>query len=288
MRRCPPISAVVLRRAVTTLVVMAILPKTSLPAAEHPSADRSSPLPLRVLTYNIHHGAGTDGRIDLPRIAATMRAAKPDLVALQEVDCVVQRSGLVDQASELARLTGMQMVFGGNLALGEGAYGNAVLSRLPIKEHRNHALPRFDEGEQRGVLEVVLEWPSGGTIRVLATHLDHRHADRERVASAAEINRLARQHAGQPMLLAGDLNATPRSNTLRVLRKQWRSSPPVPTVPVDRPTRQIDYVLVSPPARWRFRETRVLEESVASDHRALLAVLELAAEASQSPNSRGP
>ena len=42
------------------------------------------PSRLRVLTYNIHHGEGTDGQFDLGRIAEVMLSAQPDLVALQE------------------------------------------------------------------------------------------------------------------------------------------------------------------------------------------------------------
>ena len=39
--------------------------------------------------------------------------------------------------------------------------------------------------------------------------------------------------------------------------------------------RQIDFVLVRPRERWRLVECRVLSEAVASDHRAILSVLEL-------------
>jgi len=67
---------------------------------------------IRVLSYNIHHGEGTDGKLDLARIAKVIEAAKPDLVALQEVDVEAQRSGKVDQAQELSRLTRLHVAFG--------------------------------------------------------------------------------------------------------------------------------------------------------------------------------
>ena len=41
---------------------------------------------LRVLSYNIHHAAGTDGKLDLTRIANVINSVKPDVVSLQEVD----------------------------------------------------------------------------------------------------------------------------------------------------------------------------------------------------------
>lgn len=240
------------------------------------TADRS--LRLRVLTYNIHHGEGIDGRLDLERIARVIRSAEPDLVALQEVDNRTTRTGQVDQPAELARLTGMHVAFGGNLDYQGGKYGNAVLSRYPIARQRNHLLPRLDEGEQRGVLEVEIELPRGHPrLLLLATHLDHRRGDRERIASAKVIKELIGKAADRPAILAGDLNDVPQSPTLAEFSKLWQNSnkEPLPTIPVREPGRQIDYVLFRPAERWKVIETRVLDEPVASDHRPLLAILEL-------------
>ena len=232
---------------------------------------------LGVVSYNIHHGEGVDRKLDLRRIADVIKSVNPDVVALQEVDKGTQRTNRVDQPAELARLTGMKIVFGGNIRYQGGDYGNAVLSRLPIKAHRNHLLPLFDDGEQRGVLEVEVEVPNGGGMLLLATHLDHRAGDRERLASAAAINKLAAARAGQPAVLAGDLNDLPGSKTLRRLGTMWTQANEkvLPTVPVNQPTRQIDFILFRPAERWKVIEIRVLDEAVASDHRAIFAVLEL-------------
>src|SRR6186997_642124 len=67
---------------------------------------------LRVLTYNIHHGEGTDGIVDLPRLAHIVKSVQPDLVALQEVDLGTERASGVDQLHVLAQLTGMRAQFG--------------------------------------------------------------------------------------------------------------------------------------------------------------------------------
>lgn len=244
-------------------------------------ARTETPGRLRLLTYNIHHGEGVDGKLDLERIAAVIRSVEPDVVALQEVDRKATRSKSVDQPAELAKLTQMHVVFGDNIPLQGGQYGNAVLSRFPIRTSRNHKLPNFDAGEQRGVLDVELDWPAGapveGRLRLLATHFDHRTNDRERIASVWMINEFIRTSPLQPTLLMGDLNATPDSGTLKELHPRWTRSndQPAPTIPVDKPTHQIDYVLYRPAARWTAIETRVLDEAVASDHRAVLAVLNL-------------
>ena len=81
-----------------------------------------------------------------------------------------------------------------------------------------------------------------------------------------------------PAVLAGDLNAPPDDLVVGTLMQQWANStkgPGFATIPVDKPKRQIDYVLYRPAKRWAVVETKVLEEAVASDHRALLAVLKL-------------
>ncbi len=258
---------------VTTLRALAVVLPTLLIVTVSGGAE---PIQLRVLSYNIHHGEGIDGRVDLERIAKVIVAARADLVALQEVDCKASRSGSIDQPAELARLTGLHVAFGGNIDLQGGRYGNAVLSRYPIVNHENHLLPRFDDGEQRGVLIASLRIPGlNEPLLLLATHFDHRSEDRERIASARAIDDL---FPGDPIaLLAGDLNDDTASATLQLLETKWSRTnrDPLPTVPVDHPTRQIDFVLYRPVDRWKVLKTRTLEEAVASDHRAILAELSL-------------
>ncbi|MEY3457873.1 MAG: hypothetical protein RL215_1030 [Planctomycetota bacterium] len=242
-------------------------------------ADGADPLRLRVLCYNIHHAEGVDGRLDVARIADVVRSVDPDLVALQEVDQNVKRTKVVDQPAELGRLANLQVVFGGNIELQGGRYGNAVLSRFPIVQHRNHLLPNIDNSEQRGVLEAEIRIPgTNKPLLLLATHLDFRTDQRERLASAEVINKLMAARPDQAALLAGDLNATPDSSTLQLLEKVWvrANATPMATVPVDRPQQQIDFILYHPRDRWRVVEFKVLDEPIASDHRAIFAVLELA------------
>lgn len=241
------------------------------------ASDSAEPIRLRVLSYNIHHGEGVDRQLDLDRIARVVTSAKPDLVALQEVDQRVQRTNSVDQPARLAELTGLAIAFGANIDLQGGHYGNAVLSRHAIVATSNHSLPNVDQGEQRGLLAVEVKIPEAGkTLLLLATHLDHRRDDRERVESAKMINQLVAEQRG-PVILAGDLNDVVGSETLRQLELDWQraNEQPLATIPVGEPSRQIDFILFRPAERWRVIEVKVLEEAVASDHRAILAVLEL-------------
>jgi endonuclease/exonuclease/phosphatase family metal-dependent hydrolase len=243
------------------------------------------PEQVRVLTYNIHHGEGTDGKFDLPRIASVIQRGSPDIVALEEVDQGTARASGIDQAAELARLTGMEVVFGRNIDFEGGGYGTAVLSKLPVKAASSEKIPSFYEGtdehpEQRGVQVVELGPPGEPGIVFLCTHLDYRPDDRERMASAELINGLAAKYADRLMLLAGDLNATPESRVIGELEKRWaiargeaKPQGALFTYPSDAPAKHIDYVLYRPVDAWQVVDVRVLDEPVASDHRPLLAVL---------------
>ena len=111
-------------------------------AAAEPQSPR-----LRVLTYNIHHGEGMDRLFDYERLARIIRDAKPDLVALQEVDNATERSQGVDQATRLGELTKMHAAFGRAMYYSGGQYGEAVLSRFPIIDSRARVLP-FRYGQE--------------------------------------------------------------------------------------------------------------------------------------------
>jgi endonuclease/exonuclease/phosphatase family metal-dependent hydrolase len=233
--------------------------------------------PVRVLSYNIHHAEGMDGKIDLPRIAAIIMSVDPDVVALQEVDIRTHRSGGVDQLLELAKLTGMQPVYGRTIPHQGGLYGNAVLSRLPVNGFANHPLPGK---EPRGVIQAIfdpLPAASGAAFDFLGTHLDLNEPDR--LAAVARINETVSERPdGRPMILAGDMNAVPGSKPIEALLRDWtlaQGAQPMLTSPSSNPRRQIDYIFVRPASRWRVVETRVLDEPVASDHRPVFAVLEL-------------
>ncbi len=84
---------------------------------QQPSESRPSSDKLRVLSYNIHHGEGVDGKLDLERIAKVILSVEPDIVSLQEVDRNVPRSKGVDQPAELAKLTKMNAIFEKNIDL---------------------------------------------------------------------------------------------------------------------------------------------------------------------------
>ena len=178
-------------------------------------------LRLRILSYNIHHAEGVDGKLDVPRIAQVILSVEPDLVALQEVDKNTTRTGKVNQDIELANLTKMKSVFGSNITFQGGQYGNAILSKFPIIKNKNFLLPNVDSGEQRGLLRSQIQISNKENILFFSTHLDHRRSDTERLASAEAINQIISLNNKPPAILAGDFNDVPESPTLKELGKLW-------------------------------------------------------------------
>jgi endonuclease/exonuclease/phosphatase family metal-dependent hydrolase len=174
------------------------------------------PRPLRVATFNIHHGVGLDGLLDLERIAATVDSTGAEVVGLQEVDVHFgMRSNFVDQANWLADRLGMYVVFGANLDFDpltpdapRRQYGTAILSAHRIRAWTNTLLPRPEGGEQRGLLEAHIR-VRGFPVRVFNTHLQH-NSQVERLAQIAAIRDVL-AGTDESVVMLGDLNATPES-----------------------------------------------------------------------------
>src|SRR5688500_16015524 len=101
--------------------------------------------PVKVLSWNLHHGAGLDGKINLTRIADFIKKQEADVVVLQEIDHRCKRSGNVDQAAELAKLTGLHGTFGAAMPYDGGQYGLAILSKHPIGKTEVIRLPGSGE-----------------------------------------------------------------------------------------------------------------------------------------------
>jgi len=238
-------------------------------AAPQPAAARQDT--LRIVVYNIHHGEGMDGRVDLERIAALIHSHDPDLVALQEIDSSTERTGRVAQAETLGRLTGLTPVFGAFMPYQGGQYGMAVLSRLPIIESRNLRLP--DGDEPRTAVAIRVRTPSGHDLEFIGIHFYRTESER-----LAQANRLLEYIAEDtvPVILAGDFNSTPGTAVMSVLERRFTvidKGADHFTFPSENAEREIDFVLLSPASKFEALEHYPLNEPIASDHRPLFARL---------------
>lgn len=216
---------------------------------------------LHVGTFNIRHGRGLDGRVDLDRSAAVIRSLDADVIALQEVDRFLERSGHEDQAAVLARLTGYEIGFWPTIENPGSAYGIALAARVPL--HSEYLpLPRLEREEPRGVVVAASEG-----VMFLATHLSPLlPARRIQIQTLADRVRAT----DGPVVVMGDLNATRRELgplfAAGLGRPGWRPL----TSPARFPVRQIDHLLAGGGARVLERHTI---RSRASDHLPVVALV---------------
>ncbi|NQU48756.1 MAG: endonuclease/exonuclease/phosphatase family protein [Planctomycetes bacterium] len=230
-----------------------------------------------VLSYNIHHGEGNDGVFDLQRLADVIRDSNADLVALQEVDVKTDRASGVDQAAELARLTGMHYAFGRAIHFSNGEYGDAVLSRWPIEVEERLPLPAAPNHEKRVAVAVTVSFPSTQQkLRFVSTHLDHTQDPADRVAQAKALCGMLFP-SSTPTIVVGDLNAQPGSAPIAVFEQHLQSAAPVGlmTFPADKPIKQIDWIFLSAEHDWEVHKVTTIDEKIASDHLSLLAEISL-------------
>ncbi|QTE22723.1 endonuclease/exonuclease/phosphatase family protein [Polaribacter cellanae] len=233
---------------------------------------------VKVLSFNILHGATTNGSFDLDIIANVIKKADADFVSLQEVDFKTNRAKKYDLPTELGYRTKMASVFGRAMFYDGGEYGEGVLSKSSFLSTRNIALPYSKENEPRAALEVTTVLKSGDTISFIGTHLDHLKDNTDRVLQAKAINKTFRNNK-YPTILSGDLNDTPHSNSINILESFWKASynkqNPLLTFPSNKPIKKIDYVLFYPRNRWKIVSKETICDTIASDHCAYLVALEL-------------
>ncbi len=244
---------------------------------------------VRVLSYNIHRAIGVDRRFRLDRIATILEHHDADLVLLQEVDQGVPRSRRLDLAHELAAaLDYPHLAVGHNVQLRTGRYGNATLSRHPIRKHRNIDLTI---GRLRGRgcqhTRLVVTGPRGARRRLDAFNLHlglsalERRRQVERLFRARELAGLGRR---TPCIIAGDYNdwrsqLSPfflDDHSFRSATRTGHRNRPFATYPSFFPQGALDRIFF----RGRMRLIGVLRSwhrfaRVASDHLPVIADFEL-------------
>lgn len=208
-----------------------------------------------------------DDVVDLERTADVLRAVGPDLIGLQEVDRGVERSGSMDQATELGRLLDMTPVFGAFMEYQGGQYGMAILSDLPVARSWEIELPEGQEPRIALAAEVVLS--GGDTIVALNVHFDWIDDDADRFRQASALTRVL-DALPHPWILLGDFNDEPGSRTLDLFHQRATEATKAEghrfTFSTDDPRKEIDFVFAAPASGWNVLEARVVDERVASDH----------------------
>ncbi|NQT61859.1 MAG: endonuclease/exonuclease/phosphatase family protein [Candidatus Marinimicrobia bacterium] len=220
------------------------------------------------MTYNIRHGVGLDGVLDLERTARVISAANADIIILNEVDQGTARSYGVHQADSLGRLLDLFAVFGRSIDYDGGQYGNALLSRYPILDFQIIDLSTDSLLEGRSVFLSRID-VKGDTLVIMGTHLGLSPEERQE-----QVKRIIEVLPDQDRLIvAGDFNFEPTSDTFGMLTKLLRdglaesTTEPPPTFPANNPARRIDYIFIGGGiSAIKSGEFNHPETTIASDH----------------------
>ncbi|SEM16313.1 Metal-dependent hydrolase, endonuclease/exonuclease/phosphatase family [Mesobacillus persicus] len=236
---------------------------------------------IKVMTYNIHHGKGTDKIVDLKRIADVITQSGAEIIGLNEVDKhFSNRSHFVDQIHFLAKELKLHYAFSPSLTLKTKnaktirQYGNGILSRYPIVSSHHHLLnfiPRLIEG--RSILETVIN-VNGKLLNVYVTHLSlnpflHKKQSGFLLKNTKEL-----------AIILGDWNMKPNTRKWKSVSEKYRDvwlesgKGAGFTYPSRKPRTRLDYIFTT--KDFKVDKTEVLDAiPIASDHLPLLATLSI-------------
>lgn len=259
-----------MKRTAVALCAAAFALAVPVSAQRTPAQPAPGPRMLTLMTYNVRNAKGMDGVCDYGRIASAIRAANPDVVAVQEVDSMTVRSGRRYVLGEIAERTGLKPFFAPAIDYDGGKYGIGLLARTqPL---RVTATPLPGREERRAL--IVAEFPD---YIFCSTHLSLTEADR--MATLPIIADVVRG-TDKPLFLAGDMNAHPGSPFIQALSRDFRllSDTAKRTYPADRPDETLDYIAVLGRSAepYAVQARRVADEPLASDHRPVVVRLRLA------------
>ncbi len=233
---------------------------------------------MKIMCFNVMHCEGMDGRLDIARTAARIKAEDPDFACLQEIDWRTARVGGVDEPGELARLTGMHATFAKAIFYKGGQYGVMMLSREKPVSVEKIPLP----GAEPRVL-LICEFKD---CVVATSHLSVA-AKKDREASVPIIRNAFAKYS-KPVFFTGDWNARPNSEVLKEFRKFLNvfsvqtvntfhgQSSQGPQTPEDARTPFcIDYIAVDIANAGKFKvvDTHVVEDRITSDHAPVVATV---------------
>ena len=251
------------------------------------SAQRKSKLVstrLRVMTYNVHACVGMDGQLSPRRIARIIAQSEVDIAALQELDVYRSRTGYQDQAKEIARYLEMEFHFHPAWDLNEERYGDAILSRLPMRLIKSGPLPLSNtKREPRGALWVQMKIDKDLSVQVVNTHLSIYPAERILQTESLIRDWICETKRFGPVIVCGDFNATPHSKSYLLLAEHLNDiqtyhprNIPAHTWFSPRPLTRIDHIFTS--EHLTVRSVDVIRSrlaQVASDHLPLVTTLAL-------------
>jgi len=226
---------------------------------------------LKLATWNIHYGIGSDRRLDMSRIISVLGEIDADVIGLQEVGWHRRSHKRVDQFAYLREHTAYDVVEGLVRDPLRAQFGNALLTRIPVRETRWIDL-KVAGHVPRAALAVELE-TTAAPLRVVVVHLGLSPWERERQVRRLIEAILPDEGTPPPTALLGDFNMLrPKTRASQVLARHFLTCVRTPTFPARKPILSLGRIYLS--ADWELAETQVLRGGLAtqaSDHLPLVA-----------------
>ena len=233
---------------------------------------------IKLMSFNTQHCLNfITKEIDYEIMTDAIKKCQADIIGLQEMRDESETEGYDAQAKIIAEKLGFYYYFAEAIKFdGKNPYGNALISRYPIKSAETILIPdpivREYDGyyETRCLLKAVIDVGEG--LNVFVSHFglnpdEHRNA----------VETIVSNITTESCVLMGDFNVQPDNPVLApIMEKLYDTaemfSSPKLTFPTDIPSVKIDYIFVS--------EDLVVNEAdvpeiVASDHRPHTATIEI-------------
>lgn len=242
---------------------------------------KDTALNLKILSYNLHHcnPPHQEGLIDVESIAGFIQEVNADLVALQEIDVNTARSGRIDQAGMLAKLSGYPYYyFSKTIDYDGGEYGIMLMSKFPVSDLETYRLPTDSliGGEPRAMATGIVSLKNGLKIRFASTHLDAEQNNSSRILQIKEILRYS-DKITIPFIIAGDFNAAENNKVIEFLDTYFgKSCSECPdTFSEEGESGTLDYVAFRPAEKFNIVSHTVLDGVKLSDHFPVIVELQI-------------
>jgi endonuclease/exonuclease/phosphatase family metal-dependent hydrolase len=251
-------------------------------AVRHPSwhddarlrADRVDPIRLKVVSYNVAHWKGGDGKTDAQRIVDILAPLEPDVIALQETDMARVDGTDQPRLDYIAQALGHQVITVPDEDAGYCYRRNALMTRFPINEVNCIDISRPGR-DKRGLLEAEL-MVGDEIVRVIGTHLGLDSDERAR-----QITDLLNWLFGRPKhrgaVVMGDFNEWfGGSANFAALERYLGESRGPSTFPAEAPLFHLDRIWSNPvDGIKKVGVPRNALTKIASDHLPIWAHVEL-------------
>lgn len=161
---------------------------------------------IKVITFNMCHGEGVDGVIDIKRQAEFLNKYNPDILMLQELDMYTLRVNKQFQLEKMSEYTGLTYKsMCSTIRYKEGFYGIGTLNKYPIESAVNFPMMSLHpENERRGILFNKVRI---GEKVVNIFNLHFATAEEERLLAAKELMTIIKTiPKNEIIFVGGDFN----------------------------------------------------------------------------------